>query len=87
MTTAADRAWIEARITKTKALIVKYEDAIDALSIGGASSYSLDTGQTRQQVTKQDISKLTDVLNSLENRVSTLEAKLGKASFHMVPAF
>ncbi len=75
-----DAAFIQARITATKAQIVSYEDAALALSTGGVQSYTLDTGQTRQTVTRLDLDKLQTTLNSLYNRCATLEARLNGAS-------
>lgn len=76
MTDCCDTEWIEARITATKALIVKYEEAIDALSTG-AQSYTMDTGQTRQVVQKSDLSQMQLTLTRLEARLSTLQQRLG----------
>ena len=59
-----------------KAQIVAYEDAITAIVSGGAQSYSLDTGQSRQSVTKLDVSRLQSDLDGLYNRLVTLEARL-----------
>jgi hypothetical protein len=80
-----DTEWLEARIAKTKVLIEAYEDAILSLSSGAVLQYSLDTGQTRQTVTKQQIGSLRLVLDELENRLSTLEARLCGASTRIVP--
>lgn len=80
------REWLEARVTATKALIVAYENAILALA-GGAQSYSLDTGQTRQTVTKADLGSLRLQLNELENRLSVLDARLCGAGTNVVPGF
>ncbi len=70
-----DRAFIQDRITATKAQIVAYEDAATALA-AGVQSYTLDTGQSRQTVTKLDISALQKTIDSLYNRCATLEARL-----------
>lgn len=72
---AIDCEWLTERITKTKALIVVYEDAIDALA-AGAQQYSLDTGQTRQTVTKAQLPSLREMLATLENRLAVLDARL-----------
>jgi hypothetical protein len=81
-------AWLDARIAKTKTLIEKYEDAIDALSApGGAESYSLDTGQTRQSVTRANLGSLQATLDSLENRLSTLYARRNGASVNVIPGW
>lgn len=80
------REWLEERVTATKALIIAYEEALLALS-GGAQSYSLDTGQTRQTVTKSDMASLRIALNELENRLSVLDARLCGAGRNVVPGF
>lgn len=88
MSCADDPEWGEARITKTKALIEAVEDAILQLSTGAVQSYSLDTGQTRQTVTKQQIGSLRMQLTELENRLSVLEARYCRAGHVIVkPGF
>jgi uncharacterized protein (DUF342 family) len=67
--------WIEARITATQTAIVAYEAAILALSTG-AQTYSLDTGQTRQSVTRAQLGSLTKTLSMLEERLEHLEQEL-----------
>jgi len=64
-------AWLDARITKTEQMIEAIETAILAVGLG-AQSYTLDTGQSRQVVTKADIASLTSKLESLENHRSIL---------------
>jgi hypothetical protein len=81
-----DTEWLTERVERTKTLIVAYEDAILALSTG-SQSYTLDTGQTRQTVTKAMLADLRSTLNSLENRMSTLQARLGGARTHVIPGF
>lgn len=83
-----DRAFTKERITATKALIVAYEDAVTALGTqGGVVSYTLDTGQSRQTVTRADISSLNRMLDGLYNRLATLEARLNGASITARPAW
>ena len=74
--TCNDTAFWQARIDKAKATIVLYEDALDALLVQGVLSYSLDTGQSKQTVTKQDIKKLEEAVDSLMNRIATLQARV-----------
>lgn len=71
-----DVAWINERIAATKAAIIAYEEAILALSSGAVQSYTLDTGQTKQTVTKQQLASLKNILDSLENRLQYLQNKL-----------
>ena len=68
--------FLQDRITATQNQIIAYEAAIDALVAGGAQNYMLDTGQSRQSVTKLDLGTLQRNLNSLYNRCATLEARL-----------
>lgn len=81
-----DRAYIQDRITATQAQITAYEDAILAFGAnGGVQSYTLDTGQSRQTVTRSDLSMLHKTIDSLYNRLSTLEARLYGAATTVRP--
>lgn len=75
-----DCAFVQDRITAVKAQIIAYETAILALTTGGIASYTLNTGQTTQTVTKLDIEKMDKAVDSLMNRLATLEARCGKGS-------
>lgn len=81
-----DRAWLQDRIDRTKSIIATYEDAIEALSTG-AQMYQLDTGQTRQMVTRAQLPQLRSVLESLENRLDSLEARLCGGTTYGRPGF
>jgi hypothetical protein len=83
---ALDAAWYEARIVATKALILKYEAAIDALATG-AQMYQLDTGQTRQLVTKAQLPQLRDMLAALEARLDRLIARQGGGVVYVKPGW
>ena len=78
--------WICDRINATKALIIKYEAAIDALS-NGAQSYQLDTGQTRQLVSKVQLPNLLSTLSGLEARLASYEQRLGCARLYVRPGW
>jgi hypothetical protein len=79
-----ETAWYQARIDATKALIIAYENALTALA-SGAQSYSLDTGQTRQTVTKANVTSLKMTLGALENRYETLKARMCGGGTHVTP--
>ena len=68
--------WLN-RIIKTKELIIAWEDAELQLSAGSVQSYTIDTGQTRQTVTRADLSSIRTQVDSLMNRLVTLEARIG----------
>lgn len=80
MSGIVDETWLEARVARTQTLIVAYENAIEALACG-AQSYMLDTGQTRQSVTKADLANLREMLAFLENRLDQEEARLQGGGF------
>ena len=73
-----DRAYLSGRIAVTRTLIEAYEAAILALA-GGVQSYTLDTSQSRQTVTKLDLKTLQDTLDTLYNRCTSFEARLNGA--------
>lgn len=81
-----DRSFIQGRIAATKLQIVAYEDAALALA-GGVQSYTLDTGQSRQQVTKLDLGAIQKTIESLYNRCATLEARLSGGTVTVIPAW
>lgn len=80
-----DRAFLKARIEKTKALIESYEDAVLSLSTGRVESYTLDTGQTRQTVTRINLQSMNAALDGLYNRLATLEARLNGGGITLRP--
>lgn len=82
-----DTEWIKRRLARTEELIEKYEDAIDALA-SGAQHYHLDTGQTRQSVTKAQLPSLRTMLETLEERRASLRARLcGGGRVYVRPGF
>lgn len=70
-----DRAFWEERLAKKKAQLAAYDDAITAIA-GGAQTYSLDTGQTRQVVSKANLTEMRNVISQLESDISTIEQRL-----------
>ena len=83
-----NNAFIQDQITATQAQIIVYQDAALALGVGGVQSYALDTGQTRQTVTKADVLDIQKIIDSLYNRCVTLEARLnGSGSLTAGPAW
>lgn len=82
-----DSEFLQQRIDATKALIAAYEDAATALVSGGVQSYTIDTGQTRQTVTQVDLAALNRNIDSLYNRLATLQARLKGGSVNVRPAW
>ena len=71
-----DTTWLQARITACKARIESLEAASASLATGKISSYTLDTGQTREVVTRQSLGALQRAIDAEYNRLATLEARL-----------
>lgn len=83
MTSVITTEWLEARRAAKMAAIVACETAITAI-MSGAQSYSLDTGQTRQSVTKTSLSELRKMLQQLEADLQVLDDRIegtGQTSF------
>lgn len=64
------------RLETIGAIIIQYEDAILQLSTGAVQSYSLNTGQTTQSVTKFDVARLQSALPGLYDQYATLDARV-----------
>lgn len=71
-----DRAFWQGRLDKKKAQLAECDDAISALT-AGAQTYSIDTGQTRQTVTKANLTELRNRASTLEAEISALMQRLG----------
>lgn len=82
----AEQFWLD-RITKAKSQVVLLEDAIDFLYANPHSSYTLDTGQGNQKVTRPDLDGLQRQYDSLLDRIATLEARCFGASQQIRPGF
>ncbi len=84
-----DAAFINERITKTKEMIVAYEDAALAFATNdNIQSYTIDTGQTRDTVTRADLDKIQQTIDTLYNRCAVLEARLtGNNVSYAAPCF
>lgn len=82
-----DRTFWQGRLDKKKEQLAAFDDAITAIA-GGAQSYSLDTGQTRQVVTKANLSEMRIMVSKLESEIATLQQRLtGCGSFQARPAW
>ena len=72
-----DRTFLQARIDRCKELIVIWEDALAFLgTANGIQTYTIDTGQSRQVVTRSDIGTINRTIDSLMNRCVTMQARL-----------
>lgn len=68
---------LQDQLTAFEAQISAINADIIALLTDKVQSYTLDTGQTRQTVTKFDLAELTATRDSLLNQYSVICARLG----------
>jgi hypothetical protein len=81
------KPWLEERLEAKKASVAALDAAITALQ-SGAQMYSLDTGQTRQSVTKANLAALLESREALEVEIVNLHNRLnGGASIVARPGF
>ena len=77
MMTCDDSDFLKERLAAIKQIIVAYETAILALLNNGAmQSYTIDTGQSRQTVTRANIEATKKTLDSYYNSYSVLHARI-----------
>ena len=80
--------FLQERIAATRALIIAWETALANLALGNIQMYSMDTGQTKNTVTKLNLATLNAGLDGLYNRCATLEARATGSGVVIVrPAF
>ena len=71
------REYWEDELKNSRILLYEINKAIQVLSSGNHQSYTLDTGQSRQTVTRLDLNSLFLQRDNLINQISNLENKLG----------
>ena len=75
------------QISKTETMIQGYIDAINFLIANPTESYTLDTGQTQQDVKRHNINNLQTQLDSLYNRYSVLCLRVNTTPTITIPAW
>jgi hypothetical protein len=75
------------QIAQTETMIQGYIDAINFLIANPTESYSLDTGQTQQEVKRHNINNLQTQLDSLYNRYSALCLRVNTSPTITIPAW
>lgn len=68
--------FVQEQITKLEALLNAYIDAITTL-LTGAKEYTLDTGQGRQTVKREDVDKLQENYGLVWQQYDALNARCG----------
>ena len=76
-------AYLDKHIATAEEIVDALEAAILAVTApGGAQSYTLDTGQSRQVVSKADLGSMRLQLTAAENRLSELCVRRDGASHY-----
>ena len=70
-----------------EAMIQKYEEAILFLTENPTESYSLDSGQTQQEVKRHNLSNMNKTLDSLYNRHAVISLRIGTTPTISLPAW
>ena len=70
------REYWEDELKNSRLLLFKINEAIDTISLGSHQSYTLDTGQTRQTVTRVDLPALIDKRDTLIGQIRSIELYL-----------
>lgn len=82
----ADTFWTD-QITEAKAQLALLNTAIRFLYANPHQSYTLDTGQSSQRVTRPDVERLQGEKNALLNDIASLEARCNGASQQIRPGW
>jgi len=81
-------SFLSARLASLEKRIVAYEEAIDALADPTVTSHSLDTGQTRVQVTRSNVAQYEKALADMLARRSRLKMQIeGGSTVQVRPTF
>ncbi len=82
----AEQFWDD-ELTKAKAQATALNDAILFLYANPHQSYTLDTGQSSQRVSRPDLDSLQNQYDGLLNRISSLDARCNGASQQIRPGW
>lgn len=75
------------RITKIETLIEAYEDAQIYLITNPTKSFTLDTGQSEQKLTYQDLDKIQSVLDGLLNQLTVYQQRISATVTINMPGY
>lgn len=82
----AEQFWLD-QLTEAKTQLTALNTAIRFLYANPHKSYSLDTGQGTQQVSRPDLQSLQDQKRGLQNEIAELDARCNGASQQIIPGF
>lgn len=70
--------YYQAELKNARDRLYKLNQAISTITIGGHASYTLDTGQSSQKVTRFDLPELYKQIDILMEQIRRLEIYLGE---------
>lgn len=79
--------FITQQITRTQTQITLLQDAIDFLYANPHKSYTLDTGQSKQTVSREELESLQRQVDILLGRLTALEARCNGGAIKINPCF
>lgn len=79
--------FIQTQITRIEAMLTAYNDAIIAITTGQIQSYSLNTSQSVQTVTKHNIAAIQRQYSALLSQHESLCARIHGGSVQARPCF
>jgi len=74
--TITNAAFWQSRLVKAQTQLGEIEDAIEALTIGGLSQYTMNTGQGVVTVTKLNLRSMQESVDVLLNRITGIENRI-----------
>lgn len=77
-TTETSLEYYQAELKNARDRLYKLNQAIDAIKTTGVASYTIDTGQSSQRVTRFDLHMLYEQIPGLMEQIRNLELYLGE---------
>jgi hypothetical protein len=87
--TENSQTYYQNTLNNSKILLFQIDKAIFAITSGGHHSYTINSGQSTQTVTRENIAELIKSRDDLLYTISTLEERLNirKSVIHAVPGW
>lgn len=85
--TETSLSYWQSELKNARILLYKYNQAISTLADVNVKSYTLDTGQSSQTVTRQDLAMLTEKRRELMAQIRQLELYLGEGKAGSINVF
>lgn len=84
---ACERQFLEEQKTETAEIIKNYNAAIRFLTLNPTESYTLDTGQSEQEVKRHNLSNMRESRAALMNEYSMICKRLNTSATLSIPGW